>query len=149
MESWIDRELDGCCLPDGRLHERLGILLSSLSKHVGDPIPLASQDWAATKAAYRFLSNPRVDEGDILAGHFDATSRRAAAANGSILVLHDTTEFSFKRKAHEKIGHTRKIYAGKHKKGQPRMHTQCGILLHASLVVTEDVSLPKMPSGTV
>ena len=40
---------------------------------------MACQDWAATKAAYRFFSNPRVDEGIILAGHFAATRARFAA----------------------------------------------------------------------
>jgi hypothetical protein len=37
---------------------------------------LACQDWANTKAAYRFLANPKVDEGDILGGHFAATRQR-------------------------------------------------------------------------
>jgi hypothetical protein len=31
------------------------------------------QDWTNTKAAYRFLSNRRVNESAILAGHFQAT----------------------------------------------------------------------------
>ncbi|MFA9479326.1 transposase DNA-binding-containing protein [Phycisphaerales bacterium AB-hyl4] len=41
------------------------------------PCRLACQDWAATKAAYRFLDNPRVDESAILAGHFQATRARS------------------------------------------------------------------------
>ena len=67
-------------------------------------MPAACQDWAATKAAYRFFSNPRVDEGVILAGHFAATTARFAATPGPILVLHDTTEFSFTRDNPEAIG---------------------------------------------
>ena len=59
----------------------------------GESIPLACQDWANTKAAYRFFSNDRVSEEDILRGHFDATRRRFAASDGPILILHDTTEF--------------------------------------------------------
>lgn len=37
---------------------------------MGESIPLVHQDWANTKAAYRFFSKDRVSEGDILAGHF-------------------------------------------------------------------------------
>ena len=48
---------------------------------------------AAVLTAYRFFSNDRVNEEDILQGHFDATRRRFAASDGPILILHDTTEF--------------------------------------------------------
>ena len=42
----------------------------------GQPIPFACQDWANTKGAYRFLSNERVSEQDILGGHFQASAER-------------------------------------------------------------------------
>ena len=51
------------------------------------------------RAAYRFFSNDRVSEEDILRGHFDATRRRFAASDGPILVLHDTTEFYLEAQA--------------------------------------------------
>src|SRR5262245_46336593 len=103
MEVWVERELDGGLFPDQRLKARLGKLLSDLGQRIGDTVPTACQDWAATKAAYRFFDNPRVDEGVILAGHFAATAR-AAATEGPVLVLHDTTEFSFKRNTPEAVG---------------------------------------------
>lgn len=78
MDVWVERELDGSTLPDGRLKARLGKLLGDLGRRIGATVPAACQDWAATKAAYRFFSNPRVDEGAILAGHFAATAARAA-----------------------------------------------------------------------
>lgn len=65
-----------------------------------------------TKAAYRFLDNERVNEADILAGHFHATGDRAAATSGPILVLHDTTEFSYRREDIEAVGKTRINIAG-------------------------------------
>ena len=40
-------------------------------------------------SAYRFLSNKRVSEADVLAGHFRLTRDRAAAAKDLIFVLHD------------------------------------------------------------
>lgn len=64
---------------------------------MGQSIPLVCQDWANTKAAYRFFSNDRVGEADILAGHFQSTRERIIPIDGPIFVLHDTTEFSYQR----------------------------------------------------
>ena len=96
--QWFEEELAGCRLGDGRLDRRLRQLVEQMEAGFGESIPLACQDWANTKAAYRFFSNDRVSEEDILRGHFDATRRRFAASAGPILVLHDTTEFSWRRK---------------------------------------------------
>lgn len=139
MESWIDQELAGCEFADERLGRRFGMLMEQLSKGIGRTIPLACGDWAATKAAYRFLDNDRVSEAEILAGHFAATRERFAAVERPVLVLHDTTEFSFTREDVQAIGQTRKVAKGhKDKKGRQRMHTVCGILMHSSLVMTTD-----------
>ena len=102
--SWIDRELSACELADARLDARLRTVLEQIGDAVGESVPMACQDWANTKAAYRFFSNERVNEADILAGHFQATKDRFTATQGPILVLHDTTEFSFQRENPEKIG---------------------------------------------
>ncbi|WP_194463166.1 transposase DNA-binding-containing protein [Bradyrhizobium sp. CCBAU 53340] len=59
----------------------------------------SSADWANTKAAYRFFSNERVSEVDILAGDFQSTRDRPAAAEGLFLMLHDTTGFSYERES--------------------------------------------------
>ena len=96
--SWLEREVAGCQFEDVRHGKRFRTLLGQLSEQIGGSIPFACQDWAATKAAYRFLANPRVDEGKILAGHFLCTQERFAAnADSTVLVLHDTTEFSYDR----------------------------------------------------
>ena len=94
------------------------------------------QDWANTKAAYRFFSNDRVSEADILAGHFQSTRDRTAATGGLVLVLHDTTEFTYQRESSEAIGVTKSINSGRDKAGRLRSHTVCGILMHSSLAVT-------------
>jgi hypothetical protein len=139
MGSWIDQELAGCQFADARLGKRFGTLMEQLSKGIGRTIPLACGDWAATKAAYRFLDNDRVSEREILAGHFAATQARFAAVDGPILVLHDTTEFSFTRSDTEAIGKTHKVASGhKDKSGRQRMHTVRGILMHSSLALTTD-----------
>ncbi|CAO3424279.1 IS4/Tn5 family transposase DNA-binding protein [Azospirillum doebereinerae] len=63
--AWIEDELAGCRLADERLERRLSTLLDQMAGAMGDSIPLACQDWANTKAAYRFFSNDRVSEGDV------------------------------------------------------------------------------------
>ena len=136
--EWIDNELSGCSFKDTRLGKRFRSLLAQLSSGPGESIPLVCQDWANTKAAYRFLANDRVSEVDILAGHFGATRARFAASEGPTLVLHDTTEFSYKREDIEAVGITRKGVAGATSDGRPRHYTACGILMHSSLVVTTD-----------
>jgi Transposase DNA-binding/Transposase Tn5 dimerisation domain len=139
MGSWIDQELAGCEFADARLGKRFGVLMQQLSKGLGKTLPLACGDWAATKAAYRFLDNDRVSEAEILAGHFNATQARFAAVDEPILVLHDTTEFSFTRSDTEAIGKTHKVASGhKDKSGRQRMHTVRGILMHSSLALTTD-----------
>lgn len=137
-EPWFDRELAGCSFADERLNKRLRRLLERMEGAVGASIPLACQDWANTKAAYRFFSNDRVSEEEILAGHFQATRSRFAATSGPILVLQDTTEFTFQRERPDGIGITYRVNSGKDKAGRVRMHTVCGLLMHSSLAVTLD-----------
>ena len=137
-ERWFDTELAGCRLGDGRLDRRLRQLVERMEVGFGERIPLACQDWASTKAAYRFFSNERVSEEEILRGHFDATRHRFAASDGPTLVLHDTTEFSWRRKRPEAVGFTTTVNSGRDKAGRDRLHTVCGLLMHSSLAVTTD-----------
>jgi len=140
--SWIDRELAGCQFKDERLEKRFRKLLEHLSEGTGESIPMACQDWANTKAAYRFFANERVNEKDILAGHFQATRDRFAATDGTVLVLQDTSEFSYQRVKPELIGFTRKVKTvrkqGKGVYGDAQISTVCGILMHSSLAITTE-----------
>ena len=136
--DWVDRELADSVFRDERLGKRLRSLLQQLSSSPGGSIPLVCQEWANTKAAYRFLDNDRVSEAEIQAGHFESTRGRCAATGGPVLVLHDTTEFSYKREDIEAVGKTRIGVAGADYKGRLRYYTGCGILMHSSLVVTTE-----------
>ena len=127
-KAWIDQELDGAYFQDVRLGKRLRTLLGLMSNGLGQTIPLACQDWANTKAAYRFFANPRITEEEILSGHFASTHARAAAIQEPLLVLHDTTEFSYQSTGYS-IGLITNL---------PRKRTVCGLLMHSSLVVTTD-----------
>jgi len=133
---WADREIAGCAFKDARLGRRFRKLLNRIGSAMGESIPLVCQDWANTKAAYRFFSNERVSEEDILGGHFQSTRDRFAATGGPILVLHDTTEFIYQREQPALIGSTKSVNSGRDKAGRLRSHTVCGILMHSSLAVT-------------
>ena len=102
--TWIDNEVGGCNFNDVRLAKRFSKLLGMMSEGIGESVPYACQDWANTKAAYRFFSNAEVSEDQIMAGHFQATRGRLAQAGQKILMLHDTCEFSFQREKDSKVG---------------------------------------------
>jgi Transposase DNA-binding len=135
---WWEEELAGCVFADARLGQRLRKLVERMAGAIGGSLPLACQDWANAKAAYRFFSNERVSEAQILAGHFRSTRDRFAATGGMILVLQDTTELTFRRERAEAVGITYRVNSGRDKAGRFRMHTVCGLLMHASLVVTTE-----------
>lgn len=133
---WIDEEVAGSGFKDLRLGKRLGKLLGMLTDGIGQSLPYACQDWANTKAAYRFFSNARVTEEHILAGHFQATGARLAQSDQKILMLHDTCEFSFQRDKDSKIGLLGRPSYGKGKDGRTKFFTVRGILMHSSLALT-------------
>src|ERR1700693_1298236 len=132
-ESWLDREIAGSEFKDTRLRKRFGTLLEQLWRGMGQTIPLACQDWANTKAAYRFMDNDRVSEQDILSGHFQATAQRFSTTDGPILVLQDTTTFSYERERPELIGYASNTLTAARRYGLDKASSQCGILMHSSL----------------
>ena len=122
---------------DARLHKRFRMLLEQIGSDIERSIPLVCQNWANTKAAYRFFSNDRISQADILSGHFGSTHERLAGTIGLVLMLHDTTEFTFKRDKTELIWTTKTV----NKKGTTgwlTQHALCGILMHSSLAVTTE-----------
>jgi Transposase DNA-binding/Transposase Tn5 dimerisation domain len=137
-KTWIERELVGSEFTDVRLNKRFRKLFQQLSEGTGESIPLVCQDWANTKAAYRFLSNHRVNEGDILAGHFRSTRERFDATDSTVLVLHDTTEFSYHRENISSVGILHRLPVGRRLNGQLQHYVVCGIKMHSSLAVTTE-----------
>jgi hypothetical protein len=113
-------------------------MLEALGERPGKSLPTAFQDWSNTKAAYRFFSNGNVSEDKILDGHFAASALRIRATDGPILILQDTTEFTFKRSAPEKVGFTKVSTGRKLKEGRYQKHAVCGLLMHASLAITPE-----------
>mgnify|MGYP001294785579 CR=1 FL=1 len=135
---WTDAEIDDSAFKDARLGRRFSELIRQVGDRMGESIPYACQDWASTKAAYRFLANDRVEEGEILSGHFAATRDRFGRTEGPILLIQDTTEFVYKRERPRDIGFTKAINSGRDKLGRVRHHKLCGMLMHSSLAVTTE-----------
>lgn len=136
--TWVETETAGCDLGDVRLNLRLEAMLEALGERPGKSLPTAFQDWSNTKAAYRFFSNGNISEDKILEGHFAASALRIRATDGPILILQDTTEFSFKRSAPEKVGFTKISTGRKLKEGRFQKHAVCGLLMHASMAITPE-----------
>ena len=65
-QNWIEDEFRLSTFKDNRLKTRLIKIITSLSLGIGKSIPMAFQDWANTKATYRFLSNKNFTEKESL-----------------------------------------------------------------------------------
>ena len=139
MADWLKEELSECHFKDKRLTERFKSIITSLSKGNGKSIPQISEEWSMTKATYRFLSNDRVEENEILSGHFNQAARRIESVEGPVLVLYDTTEFAYHRRKPEDIGYISRLPINKKWAEElGRDYKSCGVLLHASLAVTPE-----------
>jgi hypothetical protein len=132
VSTWIENETDGSEFRDERLTRRFKTVLKQLGSASAESIPWACQDWANAKAAYRFFDNERVSAGDILSGHFRATRERFAGTSAVVLVLHETTEFSYRR---ENIGLLHKPRLGPNARWR-KENPICGLSMHSSLAIT-------------
>ncbi len=78
------------------MNRRLVKLVDDLLSAPEASVPQASGDWAATKAAYRFWDNPRIDPDDIRAAHRDSTLERLPDREDEwLLTIQDTTSLDF------------------------------------------------------
>ena len=59
--DWAVGECAGSHFKDARLGKRFLSMVRGMGKAFGASIPIAFQDWANTKAAYRFFANDDVD----------------------------------------------------------------------------------------
>jgi len=71
VKHWSEREIDESAFKDARLGRRFSELLRQIGNGMGGSIPFACQDWASTKAAYRFFANERVEEGVFVVRQFE------------------------------------------------------------------------------
>ena len=120
--SWAAEEFGGIDLGDKRLDRRAVLLAERLAAKSAESIPTACNGWAETQAAYRFLSNERVDWEAILEPHAACTLERIAP-HPTVLCIQDTTELNFNGQSIEGMGPL-------------SYEAQRGMYLHPTYVVT-------------
>jgi hypothetical protein len=138
MASWTEDEFEEIDFNDERLSSRFSELVGKLGSNAGRSIQVACEDWANTKAAYRFFSNPKISAEIICGAHAKSTAQRVdavlAGSKSFVLAVQDTTFinysyqprtqglgdfFNFKRNSGEQV-------------------KTVGFILHSSLALSED-----------
>jgi hypothetical protein len=92
--DWAEEEFGMARLGDRRLTQRGCQLARAFYARPQGQLPHACGSRASTKAAYRFLSNPRVTMSALLASHHHATAARVAT-EAVVLAVQDTTSLNF------------------------------------------------------
>jgi hypothetical protein len=130
MLKSVADELRNCNFGDKRLTKRAMSLGDSVSQNPEYSINAACGSFSASKAAYRFFQNKKVNPTSILSGHLQETLIRSAAIASKILVIQDTTDLIYtKYPSIQGLGHRLKSNAS-------FSDSVKGILLHSSLAVT-------------
>ena len=94
MDLWTQEELGGANFGDKRLTKRFVKLVSDLAAKPEASIPQACEDWASTKAAYRFLDHEKVTPEVIRATHREKTVERVKEYK-TVLAVQDTTVLNY------------------------------------------------------
>jgi hypothetical protein len=92
--QWATEEFDQIELKDARLNQRCQRLAIAIGQQPNEPINQACEDWADTKAAYRFFDNGQVTPAGILAPHCQRTVERMSKQK-LVLAVQDTTFFNY------------------------------------------------------
>ena len=133
-DQWCLDEFAAVELQDARLNDRCIALAAQLAMEPQGPINQACEDWADTKAAYRFFDNDKATSERIQAPHQQRTVERMAQYQ-RVLAVQDTTFLNYTPHPQTKglgpIG----------KKSQK----QRGLGLHSTLVMTPE----GMPLGVL
>jgi len=125
---WAEVEFATADLGDERLRRRLVALADDFCAKPGKLVPEAcGGSAAATKAAYRLMSNPAIDLDTVLAAHVEATTARIREQQ-LVLAVQDTTTLNYT--AHRFV------------EGMGPINTigdaGVGLLLHETIAFTEE-----------
>jgi len=130
-QHWTMLKLGTACLGDERRTARLVALSEALANKPTCSLPEACGNWAATKAAYRFLSNDEIEPDDILAAHRECALERIRQ-HSMVLAVQDTPVYHFTtHRATRGLG----PISGK-KKGY--ISAPAGFLVHSCLAVSPE-----------
>jgi len=125
-KQWAAEEFAQVELKDARLNWRCQELAAALGQQPGAPINQACEDWADTKAAYRFFANEKATAEAIGRPHQQRTIERMSRQQ-RVLAVQDTTFFNYTH--HPQT-------AGLGEIGNKKQN-QRGFGMHSTLVVTE------------
>ena len=131
----LNDELQDVDLGDKRRNARYTRIIGSLAAHPDLSVPDAMGSTAELEAYYRLMGSKSAEHQTLFEPHFKKTSRRSEESK-TVLVAHDTTEFSFAvhdELSRENLAHLRT--------------NQQGFCWHASLVVSADET--RAPLGLV
>ncbi|KXB03581.1 transposase [candidate division MSBL1 archaeon SCGC-AAA261G05] len=96
VSAHIKNEFKSADFGDKRLNERLQKIGIALGSTPSESIPKACEDWASTKATYRFCDNENVNPKEILSSHRKEQKSRLKGEE-KVLVVSDTTFLTFPR----------------------------------------------------
>jgi len=123
--NWCNEEFANVDMKDARLDSRCQTLAIALAAQPNVPINQACEDWADTKAAYRFFDNDKVTAARVLSPHQQRTVERMSK-HRLVLAVQDTSFLNYTH--HPKTKKTGPI--GNKKKNQS------GFVMHSTLALT-------------
>ena len=92
--EWAQKQFGGCQLGDSRRTQRLITIAAAMLEAPGASIPQQMKSWAATKAAYRLLSDEALQYEDVIEPHWKQT-RQAARSQSVVLMVQDLTTLNY------------------------------------------------------
>ena len=125
--NWCDEEFANVNLKDARLDSRCQTLASAMTAQPDVPINQACEDWADTKAAYRFFDNDKVTSERILSPHQQRTMERMQK-HALVLAVQDTSFLNYTH--HPQTKGTGAIGT--------KAQKQSGFVMHSTLALTSD-----------
>jgi len=96
VSGWVRNEFRSAEFGDKRLTDRLIKLGDELGSSPAESIPASCEDWASTKATYRFCDNDRVESSEVISAHKQAQRSRVSGGD-ELLIVSDTTYLTFPR----------------------------------------------------
>ncbi len=150
----VREEFQSAEFGDERLTKRLIQVGDRLGRAPAESIPNACEDWASTKATYRFCDNERVDPNEILDAHKRA-QRSRVQDNDELLVVSDTTELVFPRHPSKEglgdIGNSKTDLEGVKVHStiglDPQTHRMTGVIDQQSLIEDQQASTKHDANG--
>lgn len=130
IDNWCAKEFGSINLGDKRLNLRLITVARNLMNSPTEPINVASEEWAAAKAAYRLFDNTKFHEAELLRVHQKELIKRVGEAEGVVFAIQDTTILNYSH-------HPKKKGMGRLNKNPGFAAPAKGCFVHNTLIVNE------------